>query len=95
VHGPHTDEAIKAVRNRFTPHLDGHVLVTSRLGHWLVNMAHLPPLSYCHLTMLPATSRIRWPKQATRLATTLIRTQLEEVVRPFGMTLGSGDQSNG
>jgi NB-ARC domain len=34
-----TDEAAKAVHNRFPPHLGGHVLVTSRLGDWPVNMA--------------------------------------------------------
>jgi tetratricopeptide (TPR) repeat protein len=36
-----TDQAAKAVRDRLAPHLGGHVLVTSRLGHWPVNMAHL------------------------------------------------------
>jgi NB-ARC domain len=37
-----TDEAAKAVRDRLAPNLGGHVLVTSRLGHWPVNMAHFP-----------------------------------------------------
>jgi hypothetical protein len=36
-----TDEAAKAVLNRFPPHLRGHVLVTSRLGYWPVAIAQL------------------------------------------------------
>jgi len=37
-----TDEAARAVRDRLAPNLGGHVLVTSRLGRWPVNMPHLP-----------------------------------------------------
>jgi hypothetical protein len=37
-----TEEAAKAIRDRFPPHLGGHVLVTSRLVRWPVGMAHLP-----------------------------------------------------
>jgi hypothetical protein len=37
-----TDEAARAVRDQLTPNLGGHVLVTSRLGRWPTNMAHLP-----------------------------------------------------
>jgi hypothetical protein len=36
-----TDEAAMAVRDRLTPNLRGHVLVTSRLGRWPINIAHL------------------------------------------------------
>jgi hypothetical protein len=37
-----TEEAASAVRDRLSPNLGGHVLVTSRLGHWPPNMPHLP-----------------------------------------------------
>jgi hypothetical protein len=36
-----TDEAAMAVRDRLTPNLRGHALVTSRLGRWPINIAHL------------------------------------------------------
>jgi hypothetical protein len=32
----------RALRDRLGPNLDGHVLVTSRLGRWPINIAHLP-----------------------------------------------------
>jgi tetratricopeptide (TPR) repeat protein len=47
-----TEEAVKAVRDRLVPNPSGHVLVTSRLGRWPINMVHLP------LELLP-------PKDAT------------------------------
>ena len=37
-----TDEAARALRDRLGPNLGGHVLVTSRLGRWPINIAHLP-----------------------------------------------------
>jgi tetratricopeptide (TPR) repeat protein len=37
-----TDEAATALRDRLGPNLGGHVLVTSRLGRWPINIAHLP-----------------------------------------------------
>jgi hypothetical protein len=37
-----TDEAATALRDRFGPDLGGHVLATSRLGRWPINIAHLP-----------------------------------------------------
>jgi hypothetical protein len=48
-----TEPAAKTVLDRFPPHLGGHVLVTSRLGRWPINIAHLP------VELLP-------PKDATR-----------------------------
>ena len=36
-----TDEAARALRDRLGPNLGGHVLITSRLGHWPINIAHL------------------------------------------------------
>lgn len=47
------EESAKAVRDRLPPHLGGHVLVTSRLGRWPINMTHLA------LELLP-------PQDATR-----------------------------
>jgi hypothetical protein len=49
-----TEEAAKAVSDRFPPYLGGHVLVTSRLGNWPVNMAHLS------LDLLPASDAARY-----------------------------------
>src|SRR5271166_57884 len=37
-----TDEAARAVCDGLPPNLGGHVLITSRLGRWPVNMPHLP-----------------------------------------------------
>jgi hypothetical protein len=37
-----TDEAARAVCDHLRPGLGGHVLVTSRLGRWPINIAHLP-----------------------------------------------------
>jgi TIR domain/NB-ARC domain len=37
-----TDEAATALRDRLGPNPGGHVLVTSRLGRWPINIAHLP-----------------------------------------------------
>jgi hypothetical protein len=36
-----TDEAARALRARFRPNVGGHVLVTSLLGRWPINIAHL------------------------------------------------------
>jgi tetratricopeptide (TPR) repeat protein len=49
-----TEQAVKAVRDRLAPHLRGHVLVTSRLGRWPVNMTHLP------LELLSSTDAVRY-----------------------------------
>ena len=49
-----TEAAITAVGDRFPPYLGGHVLVTSRLGDWPVNMAHLS------LGLLPASDAARY-----------------------------------
>jgi tetratricopeptide (TPR) repeat protein len=37
-----TNEAARALRDRLGPNLGGHVLVTSRLGRWPINIVHLP-----------------------------------------------------
>ena len=37
-----TDEAARALRDRLGPNLGGHVLVTSRLSCWPINIAYLP-----------------------------------------------------
>jgi hypothetical protein len=37
-----TDEAARALSNRLGHSLGGHVLLTSRLGRWPINIAHLP-----------------------------------------------------
>jgi hypothetical protein len=37
-----TDPAARAVCDRFPPTLIGHILITSRLSRWPVNMSHLP-----------------------------------------------------
>jgi hypothetical protein len=31
-----------ALRDRLGPNLGGHVLITSRLGRWPINITHLP-----------------------------------------------------
>jgi hypothetical protein len=48
------DEAARAVRDQLAPNLGGHVLVTSRLGRWPTNMAHLP------LDLLPPNDSTRY-----------------------------------
>jgi hypothetical protein len=65
-----TNEAARAVCDRLAPNLGGHVLVSSRLSKWPINMAH-SPLTYYDLTMLPVTSRIGSPKKASKPATKL------------------------
>jgi hypothetical protein len=51
-----TDEAARALGDRLGPNLGGHVLVTSRFGHWPTNMVHLP------IDLLPPNDAIRYPQ---------------------------------
>jgi hypothetical protein len=51
-----TEEAAIAVRDRLVGHLPGHVLITSRLTRWPVNLTHLP------LELLPPTDATRFLK---------------------------------
>jgi hypothetical protein len=49
-----TEQAGEAVREQLAPHLPGHVLVTSRLGRWPVNLTHLA------LELLPSQDATRY-----------------------------------